>query len=1548
MATLLGLLPVASGQISFSETFTGTTAPGWVFGAAPGDTLPALTANTIDSPGNGWLRLNTNTGNQSTSALYDTQVFSVNAKIEIEMDYASWNGTGADGITFFLVDGDTTAGTFTPGAYGGSMGYANRTGGSVEGGMAGGYLGFALDDWGNYSNNNEGRNGGVAGPGPGIDTTLRPNTIAVRGPDTGGVGGQDGFDFIAASADLATLSGGGQMDFPTYTTRPVQTGADYRGFKITLDANNQLLVEMKFGATSSYITAFTADLSAYERPDTFKIGFTGATGGSTEFHEIRNLTLITTPWSTGSGAYEWDNGAGTTTWGTTAGGEANTNWYSSVTGDDNKTPLRDADVLFGDKPTVNPNNTQQVTLGNNVEVRNLTFDTAIDYSIGTVGDGKKITFGDTTLVGLPSINVNYYNGSNGHQKINTDIDVTENLAIRNFSYSTLCLNGTYDTNSNTTTVSGFGAVNFNGDIVGGGALVKNGSGITTINNNNSDGATPWTGATLINEGMLVVTADGALGSGTPTGSLALTSGSNLATLTSLADTIGTGQAVTGTGIPAGTTVTQAVQAGTRDFTRVTGSNTITVTSGTGGSTGLIIGQIVTGTGIPAGTRITNISGNTLTLSANATSTGTNVGGGFSALLVLSQNATATGTNTGTFVGNTTVASGATLAFRGGVTSTTTEAVTINGYGIQRGSGEFAGAIHNDGSNNSFSGTVTLGSNSAIGSRDGVLTLSGVISDGSSTFNLSKLGDGVVNLSNTSNSWNGSTTIGGGALRIGTGENALAGGFSTNGYTGGNLILAGGVLESNVGTTFTRQLGTGSDQIQWTGDGGFSAYGAGRTVTLTNSAGTAGGTLTWNAGSFVPTGNALLLSSDYSDNTITLTNAIDLGGAQRQVRVANGSAAVDGILSGNLTNGGLIKTGEGTLTLSGTNTYTGATEIKDGALRGTVSTSSNIQLNGGVYEISANFNAASNLGTGAGQVQWTGGGGFSAHTNNATVSLNSGATMTWASTSGFVASGNTLTLGSVSADKTLTLSNAINLNAGARTIEVVAGTAAGIANATLTGVLSNGDLTVIGNGRLDSTATNTLAGTLTVKGAEFRLSGANGTAGSLTGITLQEGGTLTLDSTGSLNQTRIGNSAPVSLNGGSIFQRGNNNNNTRESLGALTLSGGANTIDILNSGTGDARLSFTTLTRSAGATLDVVRPNGNSDLQFRTTAPTLDDSILAYATVGSADFATVAAINTDVTAYTGYTTTGETNWNVTTVNAAPAADATLTANRTINSLKLASGIDVAQAGFTLILESGGLLTTGGTGVTISGGSLTTGNANELIFHAYNTGGTTVSSTLTGTGGLTKTGTGTLTLSGTAANTLTGTTTINAGTVILNKTAGVNAIAGDIYVGDGRGTDILQINANEQIADTANVTLRGNTYGGGETKLVFGGTGTTGITETFADLTIEGTAILDFTGGSVCSPNYLFLDDLNIASGNQLLIRNWIEFTDFLLVDNSIDLDSVLPQIEFEGYGSYAQWTPYDSNWNQIRPVPEPATYGAIFVGTLSGLLGLRRWRKLRSK
>ena len=82
---------------------------------------------------------------------------------------------------------------------------------------------------------------------------------------------------------------------------------------------------------------------------------------------------------------------------------------------------------------------------------------------------------------------------------------------------------------------------------------------------------------------------------------------------------------------------------------------------------------------------------------------------------------------------------------------------------------------------------------------------------------------------------------------------------------------------------------------------------------------------------------------------------------------------------------------------------------------------------------------------------------------------------------------------------------------------------------------------------------------------------------------------------------------------------------------------------------------------------------------------------------------------------------------------------------------------------------------------------------------------------GGGGITKQGASTLTFLGASANTYTGTTTVNDGTLVLSKTAGVNAIAGGLTIGDGTNSDTVNLGASDQIADTVVVNMIGTASG-----------------------------------------------------------------------------------------------------------------------------------------
>jgi len=82
---------------------------------------------------------------------------------------------------------------------------------------------------------------------------------------------------------------------------------------------------------------------------------------------------------------------------------------------------------------------------------------------------------------------------------------------------------------------------------------------------------------------------------------------------------------------------------------------------------------------------------------------------------------------------------------------------------------------------------------------------------------------------------------------------------------------------------------------------------------------------------------------------------------------------------------------------------------------------------------------------------------------------------------------------------------------------------------------------------------------------------------------------------------------------------------------------------------------------------------------------------------------------------------------------------------------------------------------------------------------------------GGGGITKQGASTLTFLGASANIYTGTTTVNHGTLVLAKTAGVNAIAGGLTIGDGTNSDTVNLGASDQIADTVVVNMIGTASG-----------------------------------------------------------------------------------------------------------------------------------------
>jgi fibronectin-binding autotransporter adhesin len=405
------------------------------------------------------------------------------------------------------------------------------------------------------------------------------------------------------------------------------------------------------------------------------------------------------------------------------------------------------------------------------------------------------------------------------------------------------------------------------------------------------------------------------------------------------------------------------------------------------------GYAVSGSG-----SVAQVGSGTLTLSGASTYSGAttvNAGG-----VVNIQSNTALGVG-----GTVTVAAGAALQVQGGLT--VANAMSLTGTGIAND-----GALRNLSGANMLGGPIALAGNTQISVDAGTLSLTGQVSGG---YALTKTGAGTLTVS-AANTYSGGTTLSAGMILLnasstttvlGSGTITMAGGILATGtasaptlsnaisiadgatayFQPGYNIVWNGNITGGTDTTFSYSNPIRRCSLNMFGDnsgfkGTFNVDAANGNFYLgTTDAGsedakfflTNSGTRTTDGIYYGGTASGTIkmgeLASDSSN--VRVRNSVGSTNLTYEIGHLGTSSTYAGVIINTAGTVSLTKVGAGTLTLTGSNTYTGLTTISDGTLQlGSGGTASYIQsdvVNNAslVYNRSDNFTPAYSIsGTGS--------------------------------------------------------------------------------------------------------------------------------------------------------------------------------------------------------------------------------------------------------------------------------------------------------------------------------------------------------------------------------------------------------------------------------------------------------------------------------------------------------------------------------------------------------------------------------------------------------
>ncbi len=836
--------------------------------------------------------------------------------------------------------------------------------------------------------------------------------------------------------------------------------------------------------------------------------------------------------------------------------------------------------------------TGSVTIGsgsNNTYVQVGNASALSSFSAVTVKSGSSLDLNGTALTAT-NITLNgagFGTGSTGAALVSntgtaTDagtITLASNATIKNYAggvNTALNLTGPIANGAYTLTVDGTGSVTLSG-VIGSGSFA---GGLTKVNTNtltiNGSAANTYTGATTAGGGLLVEDFANATSSTnllSSSGSLVLGGFGGGTFQVKQKNNTATSQTFASTTINAGANTITGTVAGSGGLVIALG----TISQTTGGTVSFSLPT--TGSITTTSSNVSGIVGPWATI-GNA-SYATVSGGSIIALPTASQT-TATASNITSATTNYTLGTALTLA-------NTSTGNTLQYTGS-------AATLANGGNNltlngllNSGSGTLTIsGSGNVLAGSTGELVITG-----SQAVNLaSAVTSGALTDSNTGGVILSGTNTYAGATNINAGTMTLNGVLSaTSAINVGNSATLTEAATGTISGTLPITIGNGST-VTLAGANtytGVTTLGNASTLNINNASALGTGTLVINGGTINNSSAGAIAGQTNNPAqvwnnsfTFTGTQGLDLGtgtvtlNVSPTITVSGNTLTIDGVITGNF---GLTKAGNGGLTLTANETYTGLTTVSAGTLTltGSNSGSGGIKVSGGQLNI-GNASALGNgtLTIGGGTIDNTSGGALSTVTTYNNINLSGSFTFVGSNSLDF-APGSLDPVGSIpSGEISLTATPTITVSANTLEFDgVIEPSAFGITKAgTGTLLLAAGGIysgaTTVNAGTLIIEGQNTGSGAYTVNGGTLDVTGGNGGlngAGEISGngtITVNNTGTLLVDNrgAGNNNSNHLGNSNPIVMSGGSKFiYEGSDSGNSTEQTGSITLNPGISTITV---------------------------------------------------------------------------------------------------------------------------------------------------------------------------------------------------------------------------------------------------------------------------------------------------------------------------------------------------------------------------------------------------